>query len=77
MNASKVDDILDKINLNFVLEETKTGTLSASLSHSNNFGFSIGAGLTEKNIFGSGNTFNSDLKISESIKKLSFYYQNP
>ena len=77
MNASKVDGMPDKIDLNFVLEETKTGTLSASLSHSNSFGFSIGAGITEKNIFGSGNTFNADLKISESFNKLSFYFKNP
>jgi outer membrane protein insertion porin family len=77
MSASKVDDMPDKIDLNFVLEETKTGTLSASLSHSNNFGVSVGAGVTEKNIFGSGNTFNADLKISESFKKLSFYFKDP
>jgi len=77
MSASKVDNIPDKIDLNFVLEETKTGTLSASVSHSNSFGFSIGAGITEKNIFGSGNTFNADLRISESFNKLSFYFENP
>jgi len=77
MNASKVVNVPDRIDLNFVLEETKTGTLSASVSHSNNFGFSFGAGVTEKNIFGSGNTFNADLKISESFNKLSFYFQNP
>ncbi len=77
MSASEVDNMPDKIDLNFVLEETKTGTISVSVSHSNNFGFSLGAGITEKNIFGSGNTFNADLKISESFNKLSFYFENP
>jgi len=77
MNATEVKNMPDKIDLNFVLEETKTGTLSASLSHSNSYGFSLGAGITEKNIFGSGNTFNADLKISESFNKLSFYFENP
>ena len=77
MSASKVDNMPDKIDLNFVLEETKTGTISVSVSHSNNFGFSLGAGITEKNIFGSGNTFNANLKISESFNKLSFYFENP
>ena len=77
MSASKVDNMPDKIDLNFVLEETKTGTISVSVSHSNNFGFSLGAAITERNIFGSGNTFNADLKISESFNKLSFYFENP
>ena len=31
----------------------------------------------EKNIFGSGNTLNADLRISESYNKVSFYFMNP
>ena len=77
MSASKVDDMPDKIDLNFVVKETKTGTLSFSVSHSNNYGVSIGAGIQEKNIFGSGNTLNAELKLSESFNKVSFYFQNP
>ena len=77
MSASKVDGIPDKIDLNFVVKETKTGTISFSVSHSNNYGVSIGAGIQEKNIFGSGNTLNAELKLSESFNKVSFYFQNP
>jgi len=77
ISTSKVDGMPDKIDLSFVVEETKTGTLSFSVSHSNNYGVSIGAGIQEKNIFGSGNTLNAELKLSESFNKMSFYFQNP
>ena len=77
ISTSKVDGMPDKIDLSFIVEETKTGTLSFSVSHSNNYGVSIGAGIQEKNIFGSGNTLNAELKLSESFNKMSFYFQNP
>ena len=77
MEASKVEGMPDKIDLNFAVKETKTGTISFSVSHSNNYGISIGAGIQEKNIFGSGNTFNANVKISESYNKLSVYYEDP
>ncbi|MCS5588943.1 MAG: outer membrane protein assembly factor BamA, partial [Candidatus Thioglobus sp.] len=55
MSASEVEGMQDKIDLSFVVEETKTGAISFSVSHSNNYGISVGAGIQEKNIFGSGN----------------------
>jgi len=77
MDVSKVDGMPDKIDLNLVVEETKTGAISFSVSHSNNYGVSIGAGIQERNIFGSGNTLNAELKLSESFNKISFYFKNP
>ena len=77
MDVSKVDGMPDKIDLSLVVEETKTGAISFSVSHSNNYGVSIGAGIQERNIFGSGNTLNAELKLSESFNKISFYFSNP
>ena len=77
INTSKVEGMPDKIDLNLAVEETKTGTLSFSLSHSNKYGFSIGAGIQERNIFGSGNTLNAEIKTSASYKRLSLYFKNP
>ena len=77
MSAFEVESMPDKIDLSVVVDETKTGAISFSVSHSNNYGISLGAGIQEKNIFGSGNTFNAQLKISESFNKLSFYFENP
>jgi outer membrane protein insertion porin family len=77
MEASNVEGMPDKIDLNFEVIETKTGAISFSVSHSNNYGISLGSGIQEKNIFGSGNTFNANLKISESFNKLSIYFEDP
>ena len=43
--------ISEMFDLNLVVEETETGTISFSVSHSNNYGVSIGAGIQERNIF--------------------------
>ena len=77
ISTSEVEGMNDKIDINFSVEETQTGSVSFSMSHSNNYGISFGAGIEEKNIFGSGNTLNADLKISESFNKISFYFMNP
>jgi outer membrane protein insertion porin family len=77
ISTSEVSDMPDKININFSVEETQTGAISFTMSHSNNYGISFGAGIEEKNIFGSGNTLNAQIKASESYNKLSFYFMNP
>ena len=77
ISTSKVEGMADKIDINFNVEETQTGSVSFSMSHSNNYGVSFGAGIQEKNIFGSGNTLNADFKIAESFNKVSFYFKNP
>ena len=75
--TAEVDEMPDKIDINFTVEETQTGSVSFSMSHSNNYGIAFGAGIKEKNIFGSGNTLNADLKVSKSYNKVSVYFMNP
>tara|TARA_B100000795_G_scaffold121850_1_gene90693 strand:- start:1983 stop:4298 length:2316 start_codon:yes stop_codon:yes gene_type:complete len=77
MDASEVENSPDKIDIRVAVSETQTGAVSFSVSHSNNYGISLGAGVKEKNIFGSGNTLNTELKLSESLNKLSFYFEDP
>jgi len=77
ISTSEVKGMSDKIDINFNVVETQTGSISFSMSHSNNYGVSFGAGIQEKNIFGSGNTLNAELKVSESFNKISFYFMNP
>ena len=77
ISTSEVKGMPDKIDISFSVKETQTGSLSFMVSHSNNYGISFGAGIKEKNIFGSGNTLNADLIISESYNKASFYFMNP
>ncbi|MBT4435211.1 outer membrane protein assembly factor BamA, partial [bacterium] len=77
ISTSKVKGMPDKIDINFSVKETQTGSLSFMVSHSNNYGISFGAGIKEKNIFGSGNTLNANLSVSESYNRISFYFMNP
>jgi outer membrane protein insertion porin family len=77
ISTSEVEGKSDKIDITFSVEETKTGAVSFSVSHSNNYGLSFGAGIQENNIFGSGNTLNANLKVSESFNRVSFYFMNP
>ena len=77
ISTSEVEGMNDKIDINFTVEETQTGAVSFSMSHSNNYGIAFGAGIQEKNIFGSGNTLNADLKVSKSFNKVSVYFMNP
>ncbi|MDA7440291.1 outer membrane protein assembly factor BamA [Candidatus Pseudothioglobus singularis] len=77
ISTSEVMGMPDKIDIYINVEETQTGSISLTMSHSNNHGISLGAGIQEKNIFGSGNTLNSEFKISESYNKLSVYFMNP
>jgi len=77
ISTSEVEGIPDKIDIVYSVEETQTGAVSFSVSHSNNYGISLGAGIKERNIFGSGNTLNADFKVSESYNRVSFYFMNP
>ena len=77
ISTTEVEGFNDKINIILNVEETQTGSVSLSMSHSNNYGVAFGAGIQEKNIFGSGNTLNAELKVSESFNKVSVYFMNP
>jgi outer membrane protein insertion porin family len=76
MSLCKLQSLRTRL-IKFVVQETKTGALSAGLSHSQNFGMSFNAGIREKNFLGSGNTLNAELQYSETYKKLSLYFENP
>ena len=77
MNVIEIAGVQDKLNLDFVLEETKTGSINFSISSSNNYGVTVGAGIQEKNIFGTGNTLNAELAFSKAYSRASFYFENP
>ncbi|AYQ56728.1 Outer membrane protein assembly factor BamA [Bathymodiolus thermophilus thioautotrophic gill symbiont] len=77
MRVSKVKDFSDKIDLNFVVEETKTGTFSVGVSHSSSSGAAFNLGVQEKNFLGTGNVLNASASNSEAVKELSIYFSNP
>lgn len=77
MEVSKVKGFEDKINLHFSVEETKTGTFSIGLSHSNSSGASFNMGIKEKNFLGTGNTLNASFSTSEAVQEMSFFFVDP
>ncbi len=77
MEVSKLKDFNDKINLHFSVEETKTGTFSIGLSHSNSSGAAFNMGIKESNFLGTGNTLNAALSNSKAVQEVSFYFSDP
>ena len=77
MEVSKLKDFEDKINLHFSVEETKTGTFSIGLSHSNSSGAAFNMGIKENNFLGTGNTLNAAFSNSTAVQEMSFYFSDP
>ena len=71
---SKSETLVDLI-INVV--ETKTGEITIGLSHANNTGASVNAGISQNNFFGTGNTLNAKFSNSQAVEELSFYFKNP
>jgi len=71
----KVDN--DKVDIFIEVEETKTGEISVGLSHSNSTGASLTAGISQKNILGTGNTLKAAFSNSDAVQEASFYFLDP
>ena len=67
----------NKLDLLIEVIETKTGEISIGLSHSNSTGAALNAGISQKNIFGTGNTFNGAFSNSSAVEETSFYFKDP
>jgi outer membrane protein insertion porin family len=77
MDVTKLKEFNDKINLNFSVKETKTGTFSIGLSHSSESGSAFNLGIKEKNFLGTGNTLNATFTSSTAVQEASFYFSDP
>ena len=67
----------DKADLLISVTESKTGEFSIGLSHSNDTGAAINAGISQSNILGTGNTLNARFSNSEAVEETSVYFKNP
>ncbi|SMN00048.1 Outer membrane protein assembly factor YaeT precursor [uncultured Candidatus Thioglobus sp.] len=77
MSISKIKGSADKININFSVTETKTGTFSIGLSHSNSAGASFNVGIEERNFLGTGNTLNALVSSSKAVQEVNVYFLDP
>jgi len=76
-NLIPVKGVKDKMNLIIQVTESKTGEFTIGLSHSNATGPSFNLGIKERNILGTGNTFNAALVSSKAVSQASFYFSDP
>ena len=70
-------DYSDRVDMFISVTEQKTGEISIGLSHSNSTGSALTAGISQNNIFGTGNTFDARISNSDAVEELSFYFKNP
>jgi len=72
-----LNNLSDKADLIISVNESKTGEFSIGLSHSNDTGAAINAGISQSNILGTGNTLNARFSNSEAVEETSIYFKNP
>ena len=76
-SISNVIDSSDKVDLNFYIEDVKTGKINFGLSHSSNYGLSFEAGIKERNFLGIGYTVSTNVVKSKSRDKFNIFVTNP
>lgn len=77
MKVIRVSGFDDRINLQFNIEETKTGAITMGIAHSNGTGTSFEVGIKERNFLGTGTVLNAKISNSEAVKELEFYFSDP
>ena len=67
----------DQIDVNFAVEEQPSGSISATLGYAEGSGLILGANYQQNNVFGSGNSFGTNLSWSDFQRAASINYFNP
>ena len=75
--VQKINNSESLVDLIINVVESKTGEITIGLSQSNSTGASVNAGISQNNIFGTGNTLNAKFTNSQAVEELSFYFKNP
>jgi outer membrane protein insertion porin family len=77
MEVIRVSGFDDRINLQFNIEETKTGAITMGIAHSNGTGTSFELGIQERNFLGTGTVLNAKMSNSDAVKEFKFYFSDP
>lgn len=67
----------DQMDLNVTVEEKSTGNLSVGAGISSNEGLVLMAGVSQSNLFGTGNTLSTQINTSQINQIYSVSYTNP
>jgi len=67
----------DQVDVEFVVEEQPSGSISATLGYAQGWGLTLGANYSENNVLGTGNSLTIGASYSQYQKALNFNYYNP
>jgi len=67
----------DQIDVNFSVEEQPSGSISATLGFAEGSGLILGANYQQSNVFGTGNSFGTNISWSDFQRSASLNYFNP
>lgn len=67
----------DQVDVEFVMEEQPSGSISATLGYAQGWGLTVGANYSENNVLGTGNSLTVGASYSEFQKSVNFNYFNP
>lgn len=67
----------DQVDVVYEVTEQASGSLSASIGFSQGEGVLLGAGVSQKNFLGSGNSLSFSLQSSSSVKEARFSFTDP
>tara|TARA_A100001037_G_C15130301_1_gene628378 strand:- start:250 stop:2568 length:2319 start_codon:yes stop_codon:yes gene_type:complete len=67
----------DQIDVEFVVKEQPSGSISASIGFSQGYGLILGANYQESNVLGSGNSLGLGVNYSDWQQSVQFNYFNP
>ncbi|MFZ5502641.1 MAG: outer membrane protein assembly factor BamA [Pseudomonadota bacterium] len=67
----------DQIDVNVAVKEKSTGSISLGAGFSNGEGFTLSGGITQANLFGSGNNVSAQINTSQINQVYAFSYTNP
>jgi len=72
-----VQGVTDQMDVNVSVKEKSTGNISVGAGFSNNEGLTLMAGVTQANLFGSGNHVATQINTSKVNQVYSLSYTNP
>ncbi len=77
LETSEVPGAPDQVDLNLIIVEKPTGTLSLGAGFSSSDKLSLSFGVRQENVFGSGNYLSLDLNTSKTNRNLGLTATNP
>jgi len=77
VETPEVAGLDDQVDVEFVVEEQPSGSISATLGYAQGWGLTLGANYSENNVLGTGNSLTVGATYSSYQKALNFSYFNP